>query len=532
MTAAEWRAEADLVVAAAENALRGSRRRAGEASSRLSPREDEVLGLLAANKTDREIAQTLFISRRTVNAHVASILGKLRVHSRQEAVARAREWRCWRSRPTLLGIPNQRPTMRGRRSGTPYRCGGAARPRMRPALIRATALVVPREGKPPCAGSCSSASRQSCSRWRRLCRGGAAHAGGAGARHPRHGERRNRAPLLRRRQRGHRHGRSGAAARGGRTALRRCRSVAWRGAGRRGWRRTCGLHAAEPGMRLEVEEVIAAGDRVMARVGVRNGPDAAALDGAVVDRSPPWSAVESFRVAGGQIVERRGGGDELAVVRPVAEAALAFVAPRRASSRSSASPSILARVGTWSPRGRACSCSKQECSGSIGTVARARTAAPSRFPRVVVVVAAEGRDGATNLGGGGRGSGRDLRGSGVALRPLPDDAYPSGVTAQTLAGGEATEIGVGPATAALARATLARDARLTLSSAAGPVLAAIADGEADMTAWGTAWVRRGEDGMGAFTREATLAAGEGLLLEPGGLAGSTARARGRRRRWY
>jgi non-specific serine/threonine protein kinase len=91
LTAQEWRAEADLVVAAAEHAPRGSRRRAGEAPSRLSPREDEVLRLLASNKTDREIAEILFISRRTVNAHVASILGHLGVHSRQEAVARARE---------------------------------------------------------------------------------------------------------------------------------------------------------------------------------------------------------------------------------------------------------------------------------------------------------------------------------------------------------------------------------------------------------------------------------------------------------
>ena len=42
----------------------------------LSEREVEVLGLVAAGKTDREISELLFISPRTVSNHVASILGK------------------------------------------------------------------------------------------------------------------------------------------------------------------------------------------------------------------------------------------------------------------------------------------------------------------------------------------------------------------------------------------------------------------------------------------------------------------------
>jgi LuxR family maltose regulon positive regulatory protein len=50
-----------------------------------------VLHLLAAGWVDREIAEALFVSRRTVNSHVASILGKLGVHSRQDAVAQARQ---------------------------------------------------------------------------------------------------------------------------------------------------------------------------------------------------------------------------------------------------------------------------------------------------------------------------------------------------------------------------------------------------------------------------------------------------------
>lgn len=55
----------------------------------LTPRELEVLGLLAASLPNQEIADRLFISVRTVKAHVTSILSKLDVSSRSAAVAYA-----------------------------------------------------------------------------------------------------------------------------------------------------------------------------------------------------------------------------------------------------------------------------------------------------------------------------------------------------------------------------------------------------------------------------------------------------------
>ena len=45
--------------------------------SELTPREREVLALIAQGKTDRGISEQLFVTRKTVEAHVRSILAKL-----------------------------------------------------------------------------------------------------------------------------------------------------------------------------------------------------------------------------------------------------------------------------------------------------------------------------------------------------------------------------------------------------------------------------------------------------------------------
>ncbi len=57
----------------------------------LSLREQEVLQLIAAGLTNREIAAQLVVSPETVKKHTGSIYGKLGVRSRTEAAARARE---------------------------------------------------------------------------------------------------------------------------------------------------------------------------------------------------------------------------------------------------------------------------------------------------------------------------------------------------------------------------------------------------------------------------------------------------------
>jgi DNA-binding CsgD family transcriptional regulator len=48
----------------------------------LTPREREVAAQIAAGRSNREIAAALFVSERTVEAHVANILRKLDTRSR------------------------------------------------------------------------------------------------------------------------------------------------------------------------------------------------------------------------------------------------------------------------------------------------------------------------------------------------------------------------------------------------------------------------------------------------------------------
>lgn len=70
---------------------RGRSRRGVAAPGGLSGREIEVLRLVAAGRTNREIATELVISERTVDRHVSNIFSKLRVSSRSAATAAAYE---------------------------------------------------------------------------------------------------------------------------------------------------------------------------------------------------------------------------------------------------------------------------------------------------------------------------------------------------------------------------------------------------------------------------------------------------------
>jgi DNA-binding CsgD family transcriptional regulator len=86
LSSAEARAEAlrvaDAISAVTDQGLNERAIRHG-----LTPRELEVLQLVAHGRTNQEIADTLFISIPTVKRHLTTIFGKLGVSTRGDAAA-------------------------------------------------------------------------------------------------------------------------------------------------------------------------------------------------------------------------------------------------------------------------------------------------------------------------------------------------------------------------------------------------------------------------------------------------------------
>jgi LuxR family maltose regulon positive regulatory protein len=79
------------LLAVLERDASGAASPASELPEDLSEREREVLQLIAAGKTNRQIASELFVGVGTVKTHLNNLYRKLDAHSRTQAVARARE---------------------------------------------------------------------------------------------------------------------------------------------------------------------------------------------------------------------------------------------------------------------------------------------------------------------------------------------------------------------------------------------------------------------------------------------------------
>jgi DNA-binding NarL/FixJ family response regulator len=93
-------AEGEILVPARQLAALLARRREqaqrqAERSRRLgslTPRERQILGLMAEGMDNRDIAGQLGVSYTTVRSHVRHLLGKLSARSKLEAVVKATEW--------------------------------------------------------------------------------------------------------------------------------------------------------------------------------------------------------------------------------------------------------------------------------------------------------------------------------------------------------------------------------------------------------------------------------------------------------
>lgn len=78
----------DHYVSAAESSMD---RRTDQRVSRLTPREREVLGLVASGHANDDIAKALHVSRNTVKTHISSLLAKLQARDRAQLVIAAYE---------------------------------------------------------------------------------------------------------------------------------------------------------------------------------------------------------------------------------------------------------------------------------------------------------------------------------------------------------------------------------------------------------------------------------------------------------
>lgn len=80
---------APILAKAVQGKTKGDEEKDDSPFSTLTPRETEILGLLAEGQSNKAIARNLGISDGTVKLHVKAILRKLEVHSRVEAAVMA-----------------------------------------------------------------------------------------------------------------------------------------------------------------------------------------------------------------------------------------------------------------------------------------------------------------------------------------------------------------------------------------------------------------------------------------------------------
>jgi DNA-binding CsgD family transcriptional regulator len=87
MTPSEALAEVEAALGLTTQTRAAAARKTSAAPAGLSPREAEILRLVAAGRTNREIADALYLSVRTVERHVTNLYAKIGARGRADATA-------------------------------------------------------------------------------------------------------------------------------------------------------------------------------------------------------------------------------------------------------------------------------------------------------------------------------------------------------------------------------------------------------------------------------------------------------------
>ena len=95
-------------------------RRAARGTAGLTERERDIAGLVAAGKSNKEVAASLFLSEKTIEHHLSRIYAKLGVRSRVELAGRGVGDGLTRSRRVRR---RRRAAGRSRRPGSPTQSG-------------------------------------------------------------------------------------------------------------------------------------------------------------------------------------------------------------------------------------------------------------------------------------------------------------------------------------------------------------------------------------------------------------------------
>jgi predicted ester cyclase len=280
------------------------------------------------------------------------------------------------------------------------------------------------------------------------------------------------------------------------------------------------LHAAVPGLRLEVEAVVAAGDRAIARIAIRGEPGHAFLGFPIVAAPRPWAAVDVLSVRQGRIVTRRGLTEGTGSLRPIQTASLSLpptdrhtVAVERVRLASGASRRVDATLDPVVVLTEAGTVRVAEDSGSPGEGTPGPDGRASWSPTVppgsFAVIPAGG--GATVANAGSASAAVWV----VTFVPI----RPSGAAALSGVGGEADDpaglLPEGPLELVAGRVVLASGADLALAGIEGSTLLSVDAGRLRSVLDRPGLVRRGDDGSIAIVTSAELGPGDGILIDPG-----------------